>query len=265
MGWWRRKADDEHSKDNILELDTIVWRGINQFDRMHRLAENAENKQAAEAKTDSLPMQKAPLVSVPLPVESQNDEDAITEALERDAEIHGDHDDFIEEEIRQQILSDAMTAVLAFQDGQTKADENHPLDEEIQDEAQPEASVEQHIAQELNDKYQSEMPSDMSGAIRSVVANEIGGWLQQNMARIVAETMSQIPIEDNKAGAKPAPKTVKKSVQKSAKKSATKTSKTAPQKLKAKAKTASKTVVKSAPKSKSKKAPKTAQKTRAKK
>ena len=36
-----KKADDNLGEDNILDLDNVVWRGINQSDRLNRLAEAA--------------------------------------------------------------------------------------------------------------------------------------------------------------------------------------------------------------------------------
>lgn len=259
MAWWRQKADEHHGEDNILDLDTIVWRGINQFDRMHRLAEAAERAEQndppvvtptseplpsvplpVQVAQDTLPVERSPVDRSPVerPVE---DDAALADlvalaALEAEADNRSPQEEMIEEEIRQQIISDAMNAVLAFQDGGSRGiTASSPGDDAIQQqlETRLEANVEQELHDHL-DQYSPQPPAasgpEMTGAIRDVIADEIGLWLKDNMARIVAETLMQMtppPVEETpkaapKAGAK---KTAKKAASKTAPKASPKASK----------------------------------------
>ncbi|MCE2518049.1 MAG: hypothetical protein J4F41_09565, partial [Alphaproteobacteria bacterium] len=259
MAWWRQKADEHHGEDNILDLDTIVWRGINQFDRMHRLAEAAQQAEKTAPEVSAAPMK--PLPTVPLPVQAATedasapltDEAAIIKALEEEADNRSPQEEMIEEEIRQQIISDAMSAVLAFQDGSSKTTAPTPEQDDAINQ-QLEAKLEANVEQELHDHLDTYTPAapvpagpDMSGAIRGVIADEIGLWLKDNMARIVAETLTQktpepaiaaehaqqpaqqpaatksAPKAAPKAAPKTAPKTQKKAAAKARPKAAPKT------------------------------------------
>ena len=244
MVWWRQKADDQHNSDQILDLDTIVWRGINQFDRMNKLAEAAAQAehQEVEAPKSSLPspsLTSAPLPTVPLPAPDKigQDEAEIVSALEQSAGHQSAtekmiEEEMIEEEIRQQIISDAMSAVLAFQEGGGKKSDLHAhIEQEVHQQlAINEQSFEADETDQPKASNQPEtnpVPADMSGAIRSVVIDEIGGWLTQNMSRIVAETIEQIPAAASKPSGKPSGKAAGKADGKSSNKTAAGSSKPA--------------------------------------
>ena len=61
MSWWRKKADEE-AGDDILDLNDVVWRGIDQQDRLERLADAAHKTahQTAHQKDAELPEQVSP-------------------------------------------------------------------------------------------------------------------------------------------------------------------------------------------------------------
>ena len=246
MSWWRKKADDE-AGDDILELNDVVWRGVDQNDRLDRLAEAAKQTdgELPEPGERIYPPKKI-LPTVPLTAQLTPDQDADDDiATQKDAP-----EQFIETEIRNQIITEAMDAVLHFQKGQGQS----PDDDDGYDQEELEAAIgeiaDQTWAQaqdEIPDDHQASqlttppptMPSpkspDMSDAIRDVVADEIGMWLKDHMPRIIAETMAQASLEQasleqaslkevsHQAGqkkpaakTKPAPKKVKKTAAKKA-------------------------------------------------
>ena len=76
MSWWRKKADDE-AGDDILELNDVVWRGVNQNDRLDRLAEAAKQTdgELPEPGERIYPPKKI-LPTVPLTAQLTPDQDA---------------------------------------------------------------------------------------------------------------------------------------------------------------------------------------------
>lgn len=197
MSWWRKKADDNLGEDNILDLDNVVWRGINQSDRLNRLAEAARQAdgELPEPGEKIYPPKKPVLPTVPLPISN-------IEESEDDGDVRVDN--VIETEIRQQVIAEAMDAVLAFQEGRPQKE----IDDDPIDTAEIEAAIEEIADQTLAEAQRTPSPSpevfktnsqetdlgqapDMSDAIRNVVADEIGSWLKDHMPRIMAETIAQ--------------------------------------------------------------------------
>ena len=245
MSWWRRKADEE-AGDDILDLDDIVWRGINQHDRLDRLAEAARQTDGELPEPgERLYPPKHILPTVPLPVTPPQDDAPVNadDAHDQDAPPQPDADHnrsgqeaLIETEIRNQIITEAMDAVLSFQAGHRKDPKDHDFNTEdleaaigeIADQtiannaanagvnigANDGANAGVHTDHPLQQsslasplaQNSAEKAPDMSHAIRDVVADEIGLWLKDHMPRIIAETMAQASLE-----AKPAAKTSKKS------------------------------------------------------
>ena len=249
MSWWRRKADEE-AGDDILDLDDIVWRGINQHDRLDRLAEAARQTDGELPEPgERLYPPKHILPTVPLPVTPPQDDAPFNadDAHDQDAPPQPDADHsrsgqeaLIETEIRNQIITEAMDAVLSFQAGHRKdpkdqdfntedleaaigeiADQtiannaaNDAVNDGVNDAANAEVNAGVHTDHPLQQsslasplaQNSAEKAPDMSHAIRDVVADEIGLWLKDHMPRIIAETMAQASLE-----AKPAAKTSKKS------------------------------------------------------
>ena len=159
----------------------------------------------------------------------------------------------IETEIRNQIITEAMDAVLHFQKGQGQSTQEDDFDNdeleaaigEIADQTLAEAQDQQ--AQDLQKAPQS---PDMSNAIRDVVADEIGLWLKDHMPRIIAETMAQASVTASQT--KPSiPSKPAKTVAKTTPKKAAKKASRSKAKPKVKAKAAKKMA--KTPKSKAKK------------
>ena len=229
MSWWRKKADDE-AGDDILDLKDVVWRGVNQNDRLERLAEAAKQTDGELPEPgEKIYPPKQILPTVPLPVsagqstastDQHQNSDFKTEEMLDDDDLPLPQDDlsapeqFIETEIRNQIITEAMDAVLHFQKGQEQSPQENDFDSDeleaaigeiadqtlaaaqtqqadgVQPPPQPMPVPEQATTQAIP-KPQS---PDMSDAIRDVVADEIGLWLKDHMPRIISETMAQAAI-----------------------------------------------------------------------
>ena len=68
MSWWRKKADDE-AGDDIFDLKDVVWRGVNQNDRLDRLAEAAKQTDGELPEPgERIYPPKQILPTVPLPI-----------------------------------------------------------------------------------------------------------------------------------------------------------------------------------------------------
>ena len=237
MAWWRKKTDDDLGNDEILDLDNIVWRGINQHDRLDRLAEaarHAEDEQSEVGQPLYPPKEYAPqthdqkTVLPTDPLSTQNQPQSPLEDAEYPATHMGVSETLIEAEIRNQIIAGAMNA--------------HQTIAKIHD-TKPNLSP--------SDALNPEQSPAMSDAIRHIVADEIGSCMKDNIPRIIGETMAQasLPRSNNSApspAGKKATKAKKQSHQPSAKKVKAKTT---PKRL---AKTASKAKDKSAAKTKAK-------------
>ena len=261
MSWWRKKADDE-AGDDILDLKDVVWRGVNQNDRLDRLAEAAKQTDGELPDPgERIYPPKQILPTVPLPIaagQSTSTEDHHKNTEFKAEEIMDDDElplpqedlsapeQFIETEIRNQIITEAMDAVLMFQKGQSQSPDEDTLDNEeleaaigkITDqtlaEAQNQKNVDDQTSPQPMAMAKQAMPSpqspDMSNAIRDVVADEIGLWLKDHMPRIIAETMSQASLEAAQnqprkmsKAAKSAPKAAPKSTAKKTARKAVKT------------------------------------------
>ena len=281
MSWWRKKADDE-AGDDILDLKDVVWRGVNQNDRLERLAEAAKQTDGELPEPgEKIYPPKQILPTVPLPVsagqstastDQHQNSDFKTEEMLDDDDLPLPQDDlsapeqFIETEIRNQIITEAMDAVLHFQKGQGQSPQENDFDSDeleaaigeiadqtlaaaqtqqadgVQKPPQPMPVPEQTTTQAIP-KPQS---PDMSDAIRDVVADEIGLWLKDHMPRIISETMAQAAITAGQSQPTIPTKPAKTAPKKPAKKASQ--SKAKP---KVKAKAAKKSV--KTPKSKAKK------------
>ena len=281
MSWWRKKADDE-AGDDILDLKDVVWRGVNQNDRLERLAEAAKQTDGELPEPgEKIYPPKQILPTVPLPVsagqstasaDQHQNSDFKTEEMLEDDDLPLPQDDlsapeqFIETEIRNQIITEAMDAILHFQKGQGQSPQENDFDSdeleaaigEIADQTLAAAQSQQadgeqtppqpmpvpeHATTQAISKPQS---PDMSDAIRDVVADEIGLWLKDHMPRIISETMAQAAITAGQSQPTTPTKPAKSAPKKPAKKASQ--SKAKP---KVKAKAAKKSV--KTPKSKAKK------------
>ena len=281
MSWWRKKADNV-AGDDILDLKDVVWRGVNQNDRLERLAEAAKQTDGELPEPgEKIYPPKQILPTVPLPVsagqstastDQHQNSDFKTEEMLDDDDLPLPQDDlsapeqFIETEIRNQIITEAMDAVLHFQKGQGQSPQENDFDSDeleaaigeiadqtlaaaqtqqadgVQKPPQPMPVPEQTTTQAIP-KPQS---PDMSDAIRDVVADEIGLWLKDHMPRIISETMAQAAITAGQSQPTIPTKPAKTAPKKPAKKASQ--SKAKP---KVKAKAAKKSV--KTPKSKAKK------------
>ena len=252
MSWWRKKADDE-AGDDILDLKDVVWRGVNQNDRLERLAEAAKQTDGELPEPgEKIYPPKQILPTVPLPVSAgqstttedqhQKNDFKAEEILNDDLPLPQDDlsapEQIIETEIRNQIITEAMDTVLHFQKGQGQSPQENDFDSdeleaaivEIADQTlaaaqgqqadgnqtppQPMPMPEQTTTQAIP-RPQS---PDMSDAIRDVVADEIGLWLKDHMPRIISETMAQAAITAGQSQSATPPKPDKTTPKKPAKK-----------------------------------------------
>ena len=197
MLWWRKKQKQDEGVDNILDLETIVWRGI-------------------------------------------KPQECFAASVQAEEEI-------VEREIRDQILAEVDTYL----------------------QANIKESSAKNITDHAQNSEQKQFPPDVSNLIKTIVADEIGGWLSNNIKRIIAEsimeshnerTVKKLANPSNepdvkvkakqsilakksalkfaqKPDAKSAKTLVKKSTQNSVKKTASKTSANAAPKRKVKNKT----------------------------
>ena len=268
MSWWRKKADDE-AGDDILDLKDVVWRGVTQNDRLDRLAEAAKQTDGELPEPgEKIYPPKQILPTVPLPISAgqstTNDDqhpkqDFKTDEMLEEDELPLPQDDLsapeqiIETEIRNQIITEAMDAVLHFQKGQGQSTQEDDFDNdeleaaigEIADQTLAEAQD-----QKASDVQNAPQSPDMSNAIRDVVADEIGLWLKDHMPRIIAETMAQASVTASQTKPSIPPKPAK-TVAKTTPKKAAKKASQSKAKPKVKAKAAKKMA--KTPKSKAKK------------
>ena len=237
MSWWRKKADDE-AGDDIFDLKDVVWRGVNQNDRLDRLAEAAKQTDGELPEPgERIYPPKQILPTVPLPIsagQSTTTGDQHQKTDFKADEILDDDDlplpqddvsapeEFIETEIRNQIITEAMDAVLDFQKGQGQSPQENDFDSdeleaaigEIADQTMAEAQDQKTL-----DVQNVPQSPDMSNAIRDVVADEIGLWLKDHMPRIIAETMAQASVTAEQTKPAIPPKPAKTAVKNTPKKS----------------------------------------------
>ncbi len=251
MSWWRKKADDE-AGDDILDLKDVVWRGVNQNDRLERLAEAAKQTDGELPEPgEKIYPPKQILPTVPLPVsagqstttdnQQQNSDFKADEMLDDDdlplpQDDLSAHEQIIETEIRNQIITEAMDAVLHFQKGQGQSTQENDFDNgeleaaigEIADQtlaaAQNQSTPQPMTQAPTNQAIPRPQSPDMSDAIRDVVADEIGLWLKDHMPRIISETMAQASITAGQSKPAAPPQSAKTASKKAAKKATQKAS-----------------------------------------
>ncbi len=251
MSWWRKKADDEAGDDNI-DLKDVVWRGVNQNDRLERLAEAAKQTDGELPEPgEKIYPPKQILPTVPLPVsagqstttdnQQQNSDFKADEMLDDDdlplpQDDLSAHEQIIETEIRNQIITEAMDAVLHFQKGQGQSTQENDFDNgeleaaigEIADQtlaaAQNQSTPQPMTQAPTNQAIPRPQSPDMSDAIRDVVADEIGLWLKDHMPRIISETMAQASITAGQSKPAAPPQSAKTASKKAAKKATQKAS-----------------------------------------
>ena len=256
MSWWRKKQEQDEDKDNILDLDTVVWRGIAPEERLERLAASAQQEEDIQEGIIPEPIKNnyvptKPLPTVPLPVQHVTrfvEEEP--QGLEQNPETEGPLDEdvlpqrtltteeeMIEADIREQIMAEIAAEIEAELEAETQS--APALEEDEQEE-----TIDQPPAQA--------MTPDVSEAIKNIVADEIGGWLNHNVQRIIAESVSSSladtrpSVEASKVEPKQAEAPKKQPTTKpktAAKKTSTKTT----AKSATKKKTTKKTPVKKAP------------------
>ena len=191
MSWWRKKQEVDDQKEDILDLDTVVWRGIAPEERVERLAATADQEADIQDGNIPLPPQNnyvptKPLPSVPLPVHHitrfVEDEEKLQPEEEHYAKL--EEDDIIPERI------------LSPEEEMIEADIREQIMAEIAAEIEAELENDEHIVSEITangaheDQPQGVTP-DVSDAIKSIVADEIGGWLNHNVQRIIAESVTE--------------------------------------------------------------------------
>ena len=281
MSWWRKKADDE-AGDDILDLKDVVWRGVSQNDRLDRLAEAAKQTDGELPEPgEKIYPPKQILPTVPLPVSAGQSttnhdqhpkQDFKTDEILDDDDLPLPQDDLsaseqiIETEIRNQIITEAMDAVLHFQKGQGQSPQENDFDSDeleatigeiadqtlaaAQNQSSPQSTPQNPTNQApINQTIPKPQSPDMSNAIRDVVADEIGHWLKDHMPRIIAETMAQASVTAEQTKPSIPPKPAQTAVKTTAKNAAKKASQTKA-KPKVKAKAAKKSAKTSKPKAK---------------
>ena len=290
MAWFRKK-NDPVEQDEIIILDTIVWKGIDQKTRLDKLAEAADR--AAEhhrTNPEATPLYEP---SSPLPVDlfetkHQAGGDAVPplnedQVRDREQQAYADNagDDqegeyqpdpapenpIPDNMVPESLINDAMNAVMqsdtfaatmrektdppaeptanppanrmadpaALNDGM---DEGYPFEDPhdetdtgfklfkremksgSENKAEPETGTGRDNRKEPgfetghDDAGEPDNSVDIVSTVQSVVREEIGSWMQQNMDKIIAESFSKAAIEqsvtETRRGAKPARKTRQK-------------------------------------------------------
>lgn len=268
MSWWRKKQEHDEDKDNILDLDTVVWRGIAPEERLERLAASAQQEEDIKEGIIPEPIKNnyvptKPLPTVPLPVQHvtrfvEEEPQDLEQDLETETTLDEDvlpqraltaEEEMIEADIREQIMAEIAAEIEAELEAETRS--APVLEEDEQEET-------------INQPPAQAMTPDVSEAIKNIVADEIGGWLNHNVQRIIAETVSSSltdarPQEEPKEAEPPKtePKTKPKTA---AKKTSAKATAKSAAKKKSASSTAKKTSAKKASAKKAKKASSSSQK-----
>ena len=191
MSWWRKKQEVDDQKDDILDLDTVVWRGIAPEERLERLAATADREADIQEGNIPLPPQNnyvptKPLPSVPLPVQhvTRFVEEEDKPQPEEETSAHLEEEEIIPERI------------LTPEEEMIEADIREQIMAEIAAEIEAELENDDQIVKEItaNDPHEAQpqgVTPDVSDAIKSIVADEIGGWLNHNVQRIIAESVTE--------------------------------------------------------------------------
>ena len=216
MSWWRKKQEIDDQKEDILDLDTVVWRGIAPEERLERLAATADREADIQEGNIPLPPQNnyvptKPLPSVPLPVQHVTRFVEDEEKLQPEEELSAQFEE--EENIPERVLTSEEEMI--------EADIREQIMAEIAAEIEAELEKDDQIVKEVtaNDPHDAQpqgVTPDVSDAIKSIVADEIGGWLNHNVQRIIAESVTETlsaakesPITEQAPEQKTKPKTVK--------------------------------------------------------
>ena len=220
MSWWRKKQEIDETQDDILDLDTVVWRGIDPMERLSRLAASAqreedinEGKLPEPTKNNYVPTK--PLPTVPLPVQHIN---RFVEETEADQDVLDTPDDTdFSDEIPQRALSAEEEMIEADIREQIMAEIAAEIEAELeQDNLDPSGDAKPEVNIEPEAREQQPVTPDVSDAIKTIVADEIGGWLNHNVQRIIAESVTETlsaakesPITEQAPEQKTKAKTVK--------------------------------------------------------
>ena len=191
MSWWRKKQEVDDQKEDILDLDTVVWRGIAPEERLERLAATADREADIQEGNIPLPPQNnyvptKPLPSVPLPVQH------VTRFVEENDKPHPEEvtSAHLEEE------DNIPERILTPEEEMIEADIREQIMAEIAAEIEAELGNDDQIVKEItaNSPHEAQpqgVTPDVSDAIKSIVADEIGGWLNHNVQRIIAESVTE--------------------------------------------------------------------------
>lgn len=188
MSWFRKKSNPL-DPDEVFDLDTIVWRGLNQMDRLDRLADAASRAEDHHrGNPDASPLYE-PSRSLPDDLFSDRpvivDEPAETPPAD---------------------LSPIEAEAAAPPSEQASGEERigHAVNAVLQSDtvaASIRAEIEQGEAPPSSDPALAPATPvpfpefDISQAVKSVVRDEIGTWLQHNMDQIVADSFSKMAFE----------------------------------------------------------------------
>ncbi|MGC6485399.1 MAG: hypothetical protein ACON4P_06985 [Candidatus Puniceispirillales bacterium] len=221
MGWlrWKKKGRDT---DQIFDLDDVVWRGVDRMQRLDRLAEDADRIADHHQDSPEQPPVYAPKHPISLIDEVINASTPGDWAETDDRDIADDRDDPAGEpglassppvdpepeetppqEASIDMISDAVEAVLAS-DAVAASVRAEALGHD--DAPQAASPVEPPLSPAVP------LGLDMKSAVEQVVREELSGWLQQNMGKIIAEAMPEKPVTADvgdtapKTAAKPATK-----------------------------------------------------------
>lgn len=232
MGWFRRNKSTGDS-DQIFDLNDVVWRGVDRMQRLDRLADDADRvAEHHEGHPDKGPFYppKHPTSLIDEVIMASSPQDwaqpnapELNDSFDENDTSDSDHTHHEEplpeqpasppEEASIAMISDAVEAVLAS--------------DEVAASVRAEAL--DHDKSALADaRAPDDMLSvNMKSAVERVVREELSGWLQHNMGKIIADAMPAGPEQTSQ--------------QKPAKKTAARTAaKTAPAKKKTKAKSGAK-------------------------
>lgn len=237
MRWFGKKNEDASDKDEVYDLDTVVWRGISQEDRLNRLADaagRAEDHHRHYPSSSPLyePSRAAPIDSLYQPGENPVPEDDLHEASNQQpvveapaaeppvaaaepvsapeaetpaaapmvAAVPSAEESLISDAMNSVLKSETFAASIRAEIEKSSADANPtPVSApETTPVSTPAASTSVEVAATPADQVSFAEPGigpDLGNAVKAVVRDEIGSWMQENMNKIVAESFSNLSLE----------------------------------------------------------------------
>ena len=249
MSWFRDKKKVV-DPDKVYDLDDVVWRGVDQMQRLDRLADEADRAAALDKDQPGQgphfsPKQPASLIDEviataapedwaapnPLPVKpeetaagSKSDEilDLAKAPASAPAPVRHDikpaqqapedvaEDDVVRsvaDKISMDMISDAVDAVVASDEVASTVRAEALSETPDPAEYKPKADTAEDQIKDF--KRSADMTGGVKSAVEQLVREELSGWLEEHMGRIVAESIPD-KVKQSTKSKKPARQTIPK-------------------------------------------------------